>query len=105
MQNHIAQNTKLILTPRRAALLAGFDNQLDILVRLQAPDAPVEARKERPPTGSVSSSTIPAQCPGARWKKRSAARPSWSIGCGRTTRSRSCSSTIVSACFAHEAEI
>jgi Ca-activated chloride channel family protein len=51
MQNHIAQNTKLILTPRRAALLAGFDNQLDILVRLQAPDAPVEARKERPPYG------------------------------------------------------
>ena len=51
MQNHIALNTKLILTPRRAALLAGFDNQLDILVRLQAPDAPVEARKERPRYG------------------------------------------------------
>ena len=48
MQNHIAQNTKLILAPRRAALLAGFDNQLDILVRLQAPDAPLEARNERP---------------------------------------------------------
>ena len=45
MQNHIAQNTKLILTPRRAALLAGFDNQLDILVRLQAPDAPAEAKR------------------------------------------------------------
>lgn len=51
MQNHIAQNTKLILTPRRAALLAGFDNQLDILVRLQAPDAPGEAGKERPVYG------------------------------------------------------
>lgn len=51
MQIHIAQNTKLILTPRRAALLAGFDNQFDILVRLQAPDAPVEARKERPQYG------------------------------------------------------
>ncbi len=51
MQNHIAQNTKLILTPRRPALLAGFDNQLDILVRLQAPDAPVEARMERPNYG------------------------------------------------------
>lgn len=48
MQYHITKNTKLILTPRRAALLAGFDNQLDILVRLQAPDAPVEGRKERP---------------------------------------------------------
>lgn len=48
MQNHIAQNTKLILAPRRAALLAGFDNQLDILVRLQAPDAPLEAKMERP---------------------------------------------------------
>jgi Ca-activated chloride channel family protein len=48
MQNHIAQNTKLILTPRRAALLAGFDNQIDILVRVQAPDAPVGGAKERP---------------------------------------------------------
>lgn len=51
MQNHIDRNTKLILTPRRSALLAGFDNQLEILVRVQAPDAPNEFRNERPHYG------------------------------------------------------
>ena len=51
MQNHIDQNTKLILTPRRSALLAGFDNQLEILVRVQAPDAPNEFKNERPQYG------------------------------------------------------
>jgi len=30
----------LLLTPRRAALLAGHDNELDVLVRVQAPQAP-----------------------------------------------------------------
>jgi Ca-activated chloride channel family protein len=30
----------LLLTPRRAALLAGHDNELDVLVRVQAPEAP-----------------------------------------------------------------
>jgi Ca-activated chloride channel homolog len=30
----------LLLTPRRPALLAGHDNEIDLLVRIQAPDAP-----------------------------------------------------------------
>lgn len=48
MKDHIVQTATLILTPRRAALLAGFENQLDVLVRIQAPDAPLEAKKEQP---------------------------------------------------------
>ena len=38
----------LIVTPRRAALLAGHDNELDVLVRVQAPPAPVELSKRKP---------------------------------------------------------
>jgi len=33
---------KMIITARRPALLAGHDNELDVLVRIQAPDAPAE---------------------------------------------------------------
>ena len=51
MQNHIQQNTQVLLTPRRAALLNGFDNQIEVLVRIQAPDAPADAKKERPVYG------------------------------------------------------
>ena len=39
----------LVLTPRRSALLAGHDNTLDVLVRVQAPDAPVTAAARRQP--------------------------------------------------------
>ncbi|MBK8115151.1 MAG: VWA domain-containing protein [Candidatus Accumulibacter sp.] len=46
--DHLTGNTALILAPRRAALLAGFDNQLDVLIRIQAPDAPVDVTKVRP---------------------------------------------------------
>jgi Ca-activated chloride channel family protein len=38
----------LRLAPRRSALLAGHDNTLDVLVRIQAPDAPA-ATPARPP--------------------------------------------------------
>jgi len=38
----------LIVTPRRPALLAGHDNELDVLVRIQAPDAPAELPKRNP---------------------------------------------------------
>ena len=38
----------LILTPRHPALLSGFDNQLDILVRLQAPPQ-IDKSQERSP--------------------------------------------------------
>ena len=38
----------MIITPRRPALLAGHDNELDVLVRVQAPDAPAELPKRNP---------------------------------------------------------
>jgi Ca-activated chloride channel family protein len=36
---------KMIITARRPALLAGHDNELDVLVRIQAPDTPAELPK------------------------------------------------------------
>jgi Ca-activated chloride channel family protein len=41
--------TALVMTPRRSALLAGHDNTLDVLVRVQAPDAPTAATVSRQP--------------------------------------------------------
>lgn len=38
----------MLITPRRPALLAGHDNELDVLVRIQAPKAPVELSKRQP---------------------------------------------------------
>lgn len=38
----------LLITPRRAALLAPHDNELDVLVRVQAPQAPAELPKRQP---------------------------------------------------------
>jgi Ca-activated chloride channel family protein len=38
----------MLITPRRAALLAGHENELDVLVRVQAPPAPVELSKRKP---------------------------------------------------------
>ncbi len=47
------QNTKTQLTilvqPLKPALLQGFDQQLDVLVRIQAPDQPAEVAKPRLP--------------------------------------------------------
>lgn len=42
-------NPTLIFTPRRDALLAGHDNSLDVLVRVQAPDAPTVGAAKRSP--------------------------------------------------------
>jgi len=39
---------KMIITARRPALLAGHDNELDVLVRIQAPDAPAERPTRNP---------------------------------------------------------
>ena len=39
---------RLRLEPRRGALLAGHDNTLDVLVRIEAPSAPSDA-PTRPP--------------------------------------------------------
>ena len=38
----------LLATPRRPALLAGHDNTLDVLVRIQAPDAPADLPQRNP---------------------------------------------------------
>lgn len=39
---------QLLVTGRRPALLAGHDNTLDVLVRIQAPDAPLDAPERHP---------------------------------------------------------
>ena len=41
MDKHLSLSSLIVLTPRRAGLLAGQDNTVDVLVRIQAPDAPV----------------------------------------------------------------
>ena len=38
----------LLIAPRRAALLASHDNELDVLVRVQAPQAPAELPQRQP---------------------------------------------------------
>jgi Ca-activated chloride channel family protein len=38
----------LLATPRRAALLAGHDNTLEVLIRIQAPDAPADLPQRNP---------------------------------------------------------
>ena len=45
------QEIRFSLTPRRPALVAGFDNQIDVLVRIEAPQAPEGAIRKRPPYG------------------------------------------------------
>ena len=39
----------VIVTPRRPALMAGFDNKVEVLVRIQAPATPPDAAAPRPP--------------------------------------------------------
>jgi Ca-activated chloride channel family protein len=41
-------NPTMIITARRPALLAGHDNELDVLVRLQAPEAPATLPQRNP---------------------------------------------------------
>ena len=54
---------KLIITPRRPAVLADFPATLDVLVRVQAPDMPAGAQPQRglPPhrIGWISTETEP----------------------------------------------
>lgn len=49
MNAHLSLGTTVVLTPRRAGLSAGVDNTVDILVRIQAPDAPAGHGAQRPP--------------------------------------------------------
>jgi Ca-activated chloride channel family protein len=48
MDEHLSLSTRIVLTPRRAGLCAGQDNLVEVLVRIQAPDAPQGHVAERP---------------------------------------------------------
>jgi len=49
MNAHLSLSSTIVLTPRRAGLCAGTDNVVEILVRIQAPDAPEGHEAKRPP--------------------------------------------------------
>ena len=53
MNEHLIVNTPVVVNPRRQALLAGFYNKLEVLVRVQAPataaNADGSAKPPRPP--------------------------------------------------------
>lgn len=49
MTEHLSLTTSVQLTPRHAGLAEGRDNVVDVLVRIQAPDAPVGHAAERSP--------------------------------------------------------
>ena len=48
MNAHLSLSTAIVLAPRRAGLKTGQDNTVEVLVRIQAPDAPVGHAAERP---------------------------------------------------------
>ena len=48
MNEHLSLSSAIVLTPRRAGLCAGRDNVVEVLVRIQAPDAPAGHTAERP---------------------------------------------------------
>lgn len=49
MSAHLSLSSTVVLTPLRAGLCAGRDNTVDVLVRIQAPDAPASHGGQRPP--------------------------------------------------------
>jgi Ca-activated chloride channel family protein len=49
MNQHLSLSTPVLALPRRPGLRAGEDNRLEVLVRIQAPDAPAGHVAERPP--------------------------------------------------------
>jgi Ca-activated chloride channel family protein len=49
MEKHLSLSSLIVLTPRCPGLLAGQDNTVDVLVRIQAPDAPEGHTAVRPP--------------------------------------------------------
>ena len=52
MNEHLSLSSTVVLTPRRAGLAAGQDNVVDVLVRIQAPDAPAGHTAARPAQGT-----------------------------------------------------
>src|SRR5450432_790415 len=49
MNEHLSLRSVILLTPGRPGLCEGRENVVDVLVRIQAPDAPAEAVAARPP--------------------------------------------------------
>ena len=49
MNKHLSLASQTLLTARRNGLRAGQDNTVDVLVRVQAPDAPQADATARPP--------------------------------------------------------
>ncbi len=49
MDAHLSLSSTVVLTPRRAGLCAGQDNTVEVLVRIQAPEAPAGHGAQRPP--------------------------------------------------------
>ena len=49
MDEHLSLTSRIVLAPRHAGLRAGEDNTLEVLVRVQAPDAPAGMATARPP--------------------------------------------------------
>jgi Ca-activated chloride channel family protein len=48
LNQHLSLSSSVILTPRRAGLRDGGENIVDVLVRVQAPDAPAGLVPDRP---------------------------------------------------------
>lgn len=46
---HLSLSSTVLMTPRRAGLCPGKDNVIEVLVRIQAPDAPAGHEAQRPP--------------------------------------------------------
>ncbi len=83
----------LLATPRRPALLAGHDNTLEVLVRVQAPDAPADLPQRNPLNLSLvidRSGSMSGQPLGG---SHGAAPSSCSTACCPPTDSRSSSTT------------
>jgi Ca-activated chloride channel family protein len=49
MNAHLSLSSNVVLTPRRAGLSTGQDNTIEVLVRIQAPEAPAGHGAQRPP--------------------------------------------------------
>ncbi len=49
MNAHLSLSSSVLMIPRRAGLRAGHDNMVEVLVRIQAPDAPAGHGAQRPP--------------------------------------------------------
>jgi Ca-activated chloride channel family protein len=48
MNAHLSLSSSVVLTPRRAGMCTGADNVVEVLVRVQAPDAPAGHTAQRP---------------------------------------------------------